>query len=55
MFFVVIDPPIALFTLFCAYALSGYVYWAWKAWRGQPNPAKPVAATPPAEPPAGGA
>ena len=24
------DPPIALFLLFVAYGLSGYVYWVWK-------------------------
>jgi CDP-diacylglycerol--serine O-phosphatidyltransferase len=38
------DPPIALFTLFCAYALSGYVFWGYKWFRGEPNPAKPVPA-----------
>lgn len=53
MFFIVLNPPIALFSLFCAYALSGYVYWAWKTWSGQPNPAKPVPASP-ATPPAAG-
>jgi hypothetical protein len=36
-----------LFSLFCCYALSGYVYWAWEAWLGKPNPAKPA---PPSEP-----
>jgi CDP-diacylglycerol--serine O-phosphatidyltransferase len=41
-FFVVLDPPIALFTLFCLYALSGYAYWVWRWSRGQPNPARPV-------------
>ena len=43
IFVVSSDPPIALFTLFCLYALSGYVYWAWQWFRGEPNPAKPVA------------
>jgi CDP-diacylglycerol---serine O-phosphatidyltransferase len=32
-----------LFSLFCCYALSGYVLWAWQWWNGRPNPAKPVA------------
>lgn len=45
------DPPIVLFVLFCAYALSGYVYWAWRWWTGRPNPAKPV---PPGHPPGAG-
>ncbi len=40
------DPPIALFTLFCAYALSGYAFWGYKWFRGEPNPAKPVPAPP---------
>jgi CDP-diacylglycerol--serine O-phosphatidyltransferase len=43
IFVVSSDPPIALFTLFCLYALSGYGYWAWRFFRGEPNPAKPVA------------
>jgi CDP-diacylglycerol--serine O-phosphatidyltransferase len=43
IFVVSSDPPIALFTLFCLYALSGYVYWGWRWFRGEPNPAKPVA------------
>jgi CDP-diacylglycerol--serine O-phosphatidyltransferase len=43
IFVVSSDPPIALFTLFCLYALSGYGYWAWRWFRGEPNPAKPVA------------
>ena len=30
IFVVSSDPPIALFTLFCCYAFSGYVYWAWR-------------------------
>ena len=42
IFVVSSDPPIALFTLFCLYALSGYGYWAWRFFRGEPNPAKPV-------------
>jgi CDP-diacylglycerol--serine O-phosphatidyltransferase len=42
IFLVSSDPPIALFTLFCLYALSGYLYWAWRWFRGEPNPAKPV-------------
>jgi CDP-diacylglycerol--serine O-phosphatidyltransferase len=42
IFVVSSDPPIALFTLFCVYALSGYAYWAWRWFRGEPNPAKPV-------------
>jgi CDP-diacylglycerol--serine O-phosphatidyltransferase len=43
IFVVSSDPPIALFTLFCLYALSGYAYWGWRWFRGEPNPAKPVA------------
>jgi len=42
IFVVSSDPPIALFTLFCCYALSGYVYWAWRWSKGESNPAKPV-------------
>ena len=48
VFVVSSDPPIALFTLFCCYALSGYVYWGYNLMRGTPNPAKPVPAAPPA-------
>lgn len=48
VFVVSSDPPIALFTLFCCYALSGYVYWGYNLMRGTPNPAKPVPASPPA-------
>ena len=44
VFLVSSDPPIALFALFCCYALSGYVYWAYMWFRGEPNPAKPVPA-----------
>jgi CDP-diacylglycerol--serine O-phosphatidyltransferase len=47
IFVVSSDPPIALFTLFCAYAFSGYVYWAWRWFRGESNPAKPAPAEPP--------
>jgi CDP-diacylglycerol--serine O-phosphatidyltransferase len=50
IFVVSSDPPIALFSLFCCYALSGYFYWAWQWWNGRPNPAKPVAPGP--QPPA---
>ncbi len=48
IFIVSSEPPIALFTLFCCYALSGYVYWAWRRYRHQPNPVKagPVTTTP---------
>ena len=42
IFLISSDPPIALFTLFCCYAVSGYVYWAWRWFRGEPNPARPV-------------
>ena len=51
IFFVSSDPPIMLFTLFCCYAFSGYVYLAWRWYKHQPNPVKPVpvAKTPPAE------
>jgi CDP-diacylglycerol--serine O-phosphatidyltransferase len=49
MFFVSSDPPITLFALFCFYALSGYVYWAWRWYKGEPNPAKPTPR--PVEPP----
>ncbi len=49
IFLVSSDPPIVLFVLFCCYALSGYVYWAWRWYRGEPNPAKPIPAV---EPPA---
>lgn len=45
VFLVSSDPPIALFTLFCCYALSGYVYWAYRWFRGESNPAKPVPPT----------
>lgn len=42
IFVVSSDPPIALFTLFCLYALSGYVFWAWRWFKGEANPARPV-------------
>ncbi|WP_066738989.1 CDP-diacylglycerol--serine O-phosphatidyltransferase [Cupriavidus sp. D384] len=29
------DPPVALFGLFVAYAISGYLLWAWRAMHGQ--------------------
>jgi CDP-diacylglycerol---serine O-phosphatidyltransferase len=45
IFVVSSDPPIALFTIGCCYALSGYVYWAYIWFRGQPNPARPVPAS----------
>jgi CDP-diacylglycerol--serine O-phosphatidyltransferase len=41
-FFISSDPPVFLFGLFCVYAASGYLYWAWRWWTGRPNPAKPV-------------
>ncbi|HEU0203950.1 MAG TPA: CDP-diacylglycerol--serine O-phosphatidyltransferase, partial [Burkholderiaceae bacterium] len=51
-FFIVMDPPIALFSLFCCYAVSGYVYQGWRWFKGEPNPAKPVPAlTPPSKSP----
>ncbi|HYA58800.1 MAG TPA: CDP-diacylglycerol--serine O-phosphatidyltransferase [Burkholderiaceae bacterium] len=42
IFFVSSDPPIVLFSLFCCYAVSGYVYWLWRMWRGEANPARPA-------------
>jgi CDP-diacylglycerol--serine O-phosphatidyltransferase len=44
IFVVSSDPPIALFTIGCCYALSGYVYWIWRWFKGEPNPAKPLPA-----------
>lgn len=32
-----IDPPIVLFALFCAYALSGYCVYAWRRFKGKPT------------------
>ena len=34
------DPPLVLFGLFILYGLSGYVFWAARAGRGRPNPAR---------------
>ena len=45
LFFIMSDPPITLFALFCCYALSGYVYQAWEWSRGKPNPARPAPPT----------
>jgi CDP-diacylglycerol--serine O-phosphatidyltransferase len=42
IFVVSSDPPIVLFMLFCGYAVSGYIYWAWRRWRGESNPARPA-------------
>jgi len=42
IFFVSSDPPIVLFVLFCCYAVSGYIYWGWRRWRGESNPARPT-------------
>ncbi len=36
------DPPKVLFGLFCCYAVSGYLYWGWRRWRGETNPARPM-------------
>lgn len=49
IFVVSSDPPVMLFGLFCVYAVSGYVYQAWRWSRGEANPAKPAppATTPP--------
>jgi CDP-diacylglycerol--serine O-phosphatidyltransferase len=45
IFFVSSDPPKVLFGLFCCYAVSGYIYWGWRRWRGESNPARPVPRT----------
>jgi CDP-diacylglycerol--serine O-phosphatidyltransferase len=45
LFFIMSDPPITLFALFCCYALSGYVYQIWEWARGKPNPARPAPPT----------
>jgi CDP-diacylglycerol--serine O-phosphatidyltransferase len=45
IFFVSSDPPLWLFGLFCCYAVSGWVYWAWLKLSGRANPAKPVRAS----------
>jgi CDP-diacylglycerol--serine O-phosphatidyltransferase len=42
IFFVSSNPSKVLFGLFCCYAVSGYVYWGWRRWRGESNPARPV-------------
>ena len=41
------DPPIALFTLVFCYAVSGYLYLAWRWYRGEPSPFKPSVAPKP--------
>ncbi len=46
IFFVSSNPPIVLFALFCCYAISGYLYWAWLWWRGQPNPVRSTSSRP---------
>ncbi len=51
IFFVSSDPPKVLFGLFCCYAVSGYLYWAWRYWRGESNPARPVPRTGPEQTP----
>ncbi len=43
IFFVNLYPPLVLFSLFCCYAVSGYLYWFWRYWRGEANPARPAA------------
>jgi CDP-diacylglycerol--serine O-phosphatidyltransferase len=50
IFFVSSDPPIVLFVLFCCYAVSGYIYWGWRRWRGESNPARPAPHTETAPP-----
>jgi CDP-diacylglycerol--serine O-phosphatidyltransferase len=45
IFFASSEPSIVLFGLFCCYAVSGFAFWAWKALRGESNPAQPVRAT----------
>jgi CDP-diacylglycerol--serine O-phosphatidyltransferase len=44
-----LNAPIVLFVLFCCYAVSGYVYWGWRRWRGEANPARPAPRAGPAE------
>lgn len=51
IFLVSSDPPVMLFAVFCVYALSGYGYQAWRWFRGEANPARPVPAAPSATPP----
>lgn len=45
IFFVSSDPSLWLFGLFCCYAVSGWVYWAWLRINGLRNPAQPRRAT----------
>ena len=45
IFVVSLDAPIVLFVLFCCYAVSGYIYWGWRRWRGESNPARPAPRT----------
>jgi CDP-diacylglycerol---serine O-phosphatidyltransferase len=42
IFFVSLGPPIVLFGLVSCYAVSGYLYWLWRRWRGESNPARPA-------------
>lgn len=35
------NPPLAIFTIFCVYALSGYVYQLWLFISDKPNPVLP--------------
>jgi CDP-diacylglycerol---serine O-phosphatidyltransferase len=42
IFFVSSSPSVVLFGLFACYAVSGYLYWGWRLWRGQSNPARPA-------------
>ena len=37
------NPSLAIFTLFCLYALSGYVYAGWLFFMDKPNPVVPGA------------
>ncbi len=34
---VALDPPRALFGIFCIYGLSGYAVYAWRKWKGRPT------------------
>jgi CDP-diacylglycerol--serine O-phosphatidyltransferase len=43
IFFVSLGPPIVLFGMLSCYSVSGYLYWAWRRWRGESNPARPGA------------
>ncbi len=42
IFLVASDPPVWIFGLFCCYAISGYLYQAYRWFKGEANPAKPV-------------